>query len=236
VTASLSFRFCISFGKPLWDGQFPIQLKGNEALNNFDYIAPVYDRLASLVYGKAIKDAQRVHLLALKSARNVLIIGGGTGWLLRDVLALDPVVKVVYVEASAKMLELSRRSIQDADLNRVEFLHGTELRLSDEQQFDAIIANFYLDIFPPSELDGVVIRLKRTLLADGKLLCTDFVNHTWWQGILLTVMYGFFSLTTGLHNRQLAPWRDTIESQGFQRVQSRAFWNGFIFSELYRVP
>jgi tRNA (cmo5U34)-methyltransferase len=204
-------------------------------VHNFDFIAPVYDRLARLVYGKAIQDAQRVHLLALKPARKILFVGGGTGWLLRDVLALNQAVRIVYLEASAKMLELSRKNIEDADLNRVLFLQGTEVSLSDEPQFDAIIANFYLDLFTPSELSGVVDRLKRTLLAEGKLVCTDFVNHTWWQGTLLAVMYAFFRLTTGLQNRQLADWVDVVEAQGFDRVASRSFWNGFIYSELFRM-
>jgi ubiquinone/menaquinone biosynthesis C-methylase UbiE len=204
-------------------------------LNNFDYIAPVYDRLASLVYGKAIKDAQRVHLPSLITARSILIVGGGTGWLLKDVLELNPDSRITYLEASAKMLALSRKGIQDVDAKRVTFIHGTEVILSQSAQFDTIIANFYLDLFTPAELSGVIIRLKHTLLADGQLVCTDFVNHTVWQRMLLGVMYGFFRLTTGLQNQQLAPWRDEVEAQGFQRVQSRSFWNAFIYSELFRL-
>lgn len=193
----------------------------------------MYDRLARLVYGKAIREAQRVHLPLLRSARNVLIVGGGTGWLLRDVLELDPAVRIVYVEASGKMLELSRKCIQNTDSNRVTFVHGTELTLEDLPQFDAIIANFYLDLFTSMELSDVLARLKRTLRPNAKMLCTDFVNNTWWQGALLSIMYRFFRLTTGLQNKQLPAWRSGVEAQGFQRVSSRSFWNGFILSELF---
>ena len=195
----------------------------------------MYDRLAGLVYGKAIRNAQHVHLPALKSARKILIIGGGTGWILRDVLSLDPASTIVYVEASSKMLELSRSNVPKGDLHRVVFVEGTEQSLPDQPQFDAVMANFFLDLFSETELNAVVVKLKHTLMPDGKLLCTDFVDDHAWQRVLLFVMYGFFRLTAGLRNRKLPPWREVIGAHGFQRIQSRSFWNGFICSELYRV-
>jgi tRNA (cmo5U34)-methyltransferase len=204
------------------------------ALNSFDRIAPVYDRLADIVFGTAILDAQRTHLHALNDAREILILGGGTGGLLRDLLGQNATSRVTYVEASQRMIERARKNVPDADRRRVVFVHGTQDILTEEPSFDAVIVNFFVDIFPSAELVGILRRLRAVLLPGGQLLCTDFVDDTRWQKTLLPIMYAFFRITADLQNQRLAPWRKLILDVGFEKQCSAAFWNGFICSELYR--
>lgn len=203
-------------------------------LNSFDRIAPVYDRLAGIVFGTAIQDAQRVHLGALGDAHEVLILGGGTGWLLKDLLRLHPVMRVMYVEASPRMIELAAKNVSDADRHRVAFIHGTERTLPEERRFDAVIVNFFVDMFPASELIEVLGKLNVVLRSGGRLLCTDFVNDTKWHNALLWMMYAFFRVTANLRNQHLAPWRKLIPERGFVQLRSTSFWKGFICSELYQ--
>ena len=47
--------------------------------NGFDFIAPYYDKLASLVYGNAIKNSQHVFLDRIPKASRILVVGGGSG-------------------------------------------------------------------------------------------------------------------------------------------------------------
>ena len=203
-------------------------------LNSFDRIAPVYDRLAGLVFGTAIQEAQRIHLGELSVAHEILILGGGTGRLLRDLLGQNSTSRVTYLEASQRMIELAAKNVSEADRHRVAFIHGTQEILSDEPRFDAIIINFFVDIFPSIELVGILRRLRAVLQPGGQLLCTDFVDDTRWQKTFLLVMYAFFRMTASLHNQHLAPWRKLILDVGFKKQCSSVFWKGFICSELYR--
>lgn len=201
-------------------------------LDAFDRIAPVYDRIAHLVFGQAIKEAQRVHLGELRGASRILIIGGGTGWILRDVLPVNPAAQIVYLEASRRMIDLSSAVVPMRDRARVSFIHGTEELLEREKPFDAIIANFYLDLFAPEALRRVVDRLGQSMVTGGKLVCTDFVSETWWQRALLRIMYGFFRIAAGLQTKQLGTWQAALVAGNFGEVSSRTFWRGFIRSVL----
>ena len=204
------------------------------SLNSFDSLAPYYDRLARLVFGRAIRSAQLIHLPHLSKAKSVLILGGGTGWILPHLLRASAVAHVTYIEASARMIALSRNSIPENARDRITFVHGTEDTLQPGNCFDAVIINFFADMFTDPELVGLVRQLKKLVNNDGYILCTDFVNDRWWQRAMLKAMYLFFRLTTKLDTRQLAPWRSIITAGGFQRLQSQTFWRRFIWSELYQ--
>lgn len=202
-------------------------------LNTFDRIAPFYDRIARLVFGSSISEVQRVHLHELSNASDILILGGGTGWLLKDVLAVNAVAQVVYLEASSRMIDLSRQRLNDADRRRVTFLHGTIDDLHGDNAFDAIIGHFYLDLFPTEELLRVARRIRRTLRPNGKFLCADFVDDTRWQQLMLKVMYAFFRITADIDSRQLAPWRELIPQAGFVPLREKRYWKGFMSSVVY---
>ncbi|MEP5106138.1 MAG: methyltransferase type 12, partial [Ekhidna sp.] len=51
-------------------------------VNDFDFVAPIYDRLSKLVFGKSLIKAQAYHLKVIGDKDRVLILGGGTGKLL----------------------------------------------------------------------------------------------------------------------------------------------------------
>jgi ubiquinone/menaquinone biosynthesis C-methylase UbiE len=203
-------------------------------LNSFDFVAPYYDRLAGLVFGSSIKDAQRAHLPEIKQGATILILGGGTGWILSDLLKINDSANIIYVEASARMILLARENVSSGDSHRVTFIHGTETTLDSAEQFDAVIINFFADMFTPGDLTRIVQRLETLLKADGVLICTDFVNDARWHRVMLKVMYTFFRVATRLQTRDLPHWRDIITTQYFRRVRSAAFRSRFILSELYQ--
>ncbi|MEZ4686196.1 MAG: hypothetical protein R3B47_09055 [Bacteroidia bacterium] len=51
---------------------------------SFNRLAPVYDFLASLVFGNRIRQAQRWLLDFIPEGSSILILGGGTGWILEE--------------------------------------------------------------------------------------------------------------------------------------------------------
>src|SRR4051812_25234860 len=108
----------------------------NSKLDTFNGLAFVYDGLAKLVFGKSIQDAQRCFLNQLSDKRNILILGGGTGWILEEVILKNSACDIWYVEASSKMIELSQRKLPKDYASRVHFIHGTEQSLPNQIQFD----------------------------------------------------------------------------------------------------
>ena len=100
----------------------------------FDRVAWCYDVLAGLVFGPAQRRAQQAALVGLPAgAPHVLILGGGTGWVLLEVLRCRPQATVLYLEASPKMLTRASTRLArvcPAATTQIEFRHGTQAALA----------------------------------------------------------------------------------------------------------
>lgn len=194
-----------------------------QAGGDFNWIAPVYDALAFVVFGQRLKQAQSAFLDRIPAGASVLMVGGGTGWLLEQVLGHYQPGKVVYVETSAQMVaRASKRILQKPLPGTVDFRMGDETALPMGAQFDVIITPFVLDLFTESTLQYAFIpSLMNVLKSDGVWLVTDFVNPPGgWQKVLLWCMIQFFRLTAGIETRKLADWQQALYNSGL-RVQDR---------------
>ena len=120
--------------------------------SGFDFVAPFYDSLAGLVFGRAIRDAQVIFLDMIPRQSQILIIGGGTGWILPEIFTRASPARIVYLEASPKMLNLARQQILNpAQEACTEFRLGTEKDIRSEEKFDVFISHFFLDLFLPDQ-------------------------------------------------------------------------------------
>jgi SAM-dependent methyltransferase len=202
-------------------------------MDEFNLIAPVYDKLSSLVFGNSMRSAQTLFLGDVPEWSNVLILGGGTGWLLADLLQTNKSCKVWYIEASSKMLALSQEIVA-GEAHRVVFVHGTEVDIPEGVIFDAVISHCYLDLFSADRCRQVVQRIKSAMHAEGVWLVTDFLNTTWWQSALLKLMYAFFRTVSGIYTNVLPPWKESLLDDGFCLIKSKLFFGKFIFSGLFK--
>ena len=205
-----------------------------QSLKGFDALAPIYDRFASLVYGSAIREAQLFFLKAIPSSAHVLILGGGTGWLLAELLKTYPKIEVWYIEASVKMLEQAQQKLSEQQKSRVKFIHGTEDSIPHGIQFHAVITGFYLDLFSTTTLRRVIDTIAASLAPGSVWLVSDFIaRKVWWQRILLKVMYAFFRWCCGIEAKQLPPWEQYMTAQGWEAKEEQLFFRGFIKSVRY---
>lgn len=203
------------------------------ALNGFDRLAFCYDALARIVFGKQIVAAQRCFLDTIPDGSNVLILGGGTGWLLAEVCRRKPDCKVWYIEASQRMIALSKEKIM-SDAN-IYFIHGTEQSIPPRIQVDVVITNFYLDLFSDGSLKKILPRIMGVTTGGTCWLATDFVYEgKWWQSVLLKIMYRFFRITGGIEARRLPQWQLSLQHAGLVSYQEKTFFGGFIKSVVYR--
>jgi ubiquinone/menaquinone biosynthesis C-methylase UbiE len=203
-------------------------------LNGFDSLAGIYDGLANLVFGKSMQHAQTHFLPNANNCTRILVLGGGTGWLLPHIRQANAMANIVYIDASSAMLNRARRQ----EITDIEFIHGTEENIPATARFDLIITPFYLDMFVDDALVDVVAMIKKTMMPGAYWLATDFVHSsTWWSAMLEKVMYLFFRTICHIESTRLPAWQNIMKDQGFEMQDSAAFYRGFIKTVWYRsVP
>ncbi|MET0287537.1 MAG: class I SAM-dependent methyltransferase [Polyangiales bacterium] len=209
------------------------------ARNDFDAVSTIYDSLAGLVFAGAIRRSQLELLPQIDGADKVLIIGGGTGWFLLELLKRTTAKQVVYLELSKDMLRKSRALVEreaPEHLHRVEFRHGTEQSLGAEDgHFDVIATNFFLACFGDENCTRVVTRLHPFLAPQGRWLFVDFqYPERGWARlaalVLFKVMFTFFNLVSDLEAR-----RPPDYELGFRRVGLRASLERPFFARMIRA-
>jgi ubiquinone/menaquinone biosynthesis C-methylase UbiE len=197
------------------------------SLNDYDFIARFYDQLARLAFGDQIFNSQRRFLSNVPDGSAVLILGGGTGLIVNELMKLKPNCRVTFIDASAKMISIARTNNYSSSLNIV-FVHGTEDDIP-EGRYDVVITNFFLDLFSPNNLDIVLQKIKARLTSNAIWLVTDFQKpKTLWQKFVLAFMYRFFALVTRLKNQELPFLFKQIEKNGFKEIETAEFASGFI--------
>ncbi|WP_345058963.1 class I SAM-dependent methyltransferase [Hymenobacter glaciei] len=197
-------------------------------LTGFDRVAWCYDALVALVFGPALRNTQRAALAGLPTgAPHVLILGGGTGWVLVEVLRLCPAATVLYLEASRHMLVRARARLSLAQLAQVEFRHGTQVALAPSEAFDAILTFFVLDCIATADLPDALGRLHTALRPGGRWLLADFrPARRGWRRLLLAAMFWFFRLTTRLRARELPDLAAAMAAQGLRGEAMGQFYRG----------
>ncbi len=206
---------------------------------NFDRVAWCYDALAALVFGSSLRRAQRAALAGLPAgAPHVLVLGGGTGWVLGEVLRRRPRATVLYLEASGPMLARAaarlRRMGPDA-AGQVEFRLGTEARLGPAEQFDTLVTFFVLDCFPLPALGPALARLAAARHPAAPWLLADFRQpRRAWQRALLGAMYGFFGAVAALRIRRLPDLHGALAGLGLRPAGQTFFFGGAVEGTVFR--
>ena len=207
---------------------------------DFDRVAGWYDGAARLVFGSAQRDAQRAALASLPpGAPHLLILGGGSGWVLGEVWRRRPAATVLYLEASAAMLRQAEAVVQQqwpTHRAQVEFRSGTEAALTTTEQFEAVLTFFVFDCMEPAALESAVARLAASLRPDGVWLVAEFTPpRRWWQRALQGVMYAFFRVAARLAARQLPDYEAALAAWGWQPQEVSYFFGGTIMGAGFSV-
>jgi tRNA (cmo5U34)-methyltransferase len=197
----------------------------------FDRLAPFYDSLARLIIGKGIKQSQLYFLNHLSNKSKLLVLGGGTGWILPHLFKINPELEIHYIDVSKNMIAQARQKMPAA--NKIQFIVGTSDNITD-RDFDCVITNFYLDLFDNATLNVLVPQIKGSLLPDAYWLATDFVSVARWHRLMLWLMYRFFRLTTGLRNLQLPEWQVRLANAGGTLIDQKQFSRNFIKAVVFR--
>ena len=206
---------------------------------NFNWIAPIYDGLKTAVFGRSLERAQTVFLDQIPPGATVLIVGGGTGWLLEPLLAQGHTSRIVYLETSGQMITRASRRVLDRQLlGTVEFRLGDETTLPPDVCFDVVMTPFVLDLFTAQSIrQRLLPRLRQALRPGGQWLITDFVvTANGWQKALIQGMVYFFRLTAGIETRQLVDWQPLLAESGLILLEQKPQVGGMVSSEVWTLP
>ena len=203
--------------------------------SGFDRVAAFYDPLARLVFGSALQDAQHWLLPYIPAGASVLIIGGGSGWILKEVLQQTTPNHILYLEASEKMLQKAKQLNYSATI--IDFRHGTDADLQPYEQFDVVITPFLLDLFLEQRLTQLMQRLNYILVPGGLWLFADFwpvkPNPHFWQKLLAKSMYLFFGVLSDVQARQLPDYSKHFSSLGLKEKYNQSFYKGFVQAKVF---
>jgi ubiquinone/menaquinone biosynthesis C-methylase UbiE len=206
-------------------------MSNNRIAKGFDLLAPVYDTLARWIIGKDIVNAQLCFLDQLHNCHRILILGGGSGWILESLCARFPHLEIDYVDVSPNMIKAAKEKF--SHYKRFRFIEGTEVDIP-EKNYDGVITNFYLDMFDAKNLTRVIEQIKNSLTHQATWIATDFVNEGKMHSFKLWCMYRFFRVITGIEATRLPDWAFQLNQAGLELRDSRKYNNGFIASNFYR--
>lgn len=203
---------------------------------DFNTVARPYDAISRLVFGNALVEAQVSLLKHIPANSKVLIVGGGTGWILEELAKIHSTgLRIVYVEISSNMIARSqKRKVKN---NEVSFINKPIEEYQSEELFDIVISPFFFDLFTKITVEKLFSHIDKSLKTNGLWLYTDFVPpkyQTWlWQKWLLKSMYLFFGILSKVEARVLVDM-DGFFQENYAIVSENWFYRRFIRSNIYK--
>ena len=208
---------------------------------SFQPVAPYYDQLAKLVFGTFIQQAQIAYLHHVPENSHLLIVGGGTGWIVEKLIKGGRCSQITFLETAPAMIAKARKRYKklaaETDV-KVHFVQGSVDTLQPKRDFNAVITFFLLDLYSTTEVHMLVKAILQRLEFGGVWLFADFdpvkrKRPLFWQNLLLWLMYCFFRLTTNLKNQALPDYKTVFTAAGLVQKESCYFYHSMIRSSVY---
>lgn len=206
-----------------------------QELNNYDRIARYYDRLSRLVFFQAQVSAQKDQLHLIQPDSRILIVGGGTGWILEEISTIYPEgLHITFIEISASMIEMAKK--RAVGRNEVHFIHQAVEQYEPIGNFDVVMTAFLFDNFAMERAATVFNKLYRLLNDRGLWLFADFTltkgGGKWWKKSLLKLMYFFFRRIARVESHNLVNLDHLFAK--LEMVVEKHYYHDFIRSTVYR--
>jgi len=199
---------------------------------NYNPVASFYDPLAKLVFGNAIRQSQYYLLSFIKLGAKVLLVGGGTGWILEEMAERCPQnLHITYVEHASRMMQKSRA--RNSGANEVVFVTQSILDFPLTDTYDVIFTPFLFDNFSEATAAKIITKLKPHHAAGGQWLFVDFDANGIASKGLLKLMYATLGKICSLETRQLPSMAELFKQAGYEKEQQKTFYAGMIKSIAY---
>lgn len=188
----------------------------------------IYELLANLYSGWRIARCKEAMLHHLKPDDEVLFAGVGHGREAKK--AAENGARVTVVDLSETMLDKCRNNLDGCSFRHpVRHIHDDIFNLSQEQPYDYVFANFFLNVFKRAQMDRVVRHLASLARPGGYVVVGDFAfpegnivarafKHLYWY-IAVTL---FFLVTRNAFH-DIYNYPEYLKKHGLQIVEIKHF-------------
>lgn len=204
--------------------------------NQYNKIARHYDFLSRLVFFHTQVNAQINQLGYIPANSLILIVGGGTGWILEEITKLHPTgLEIVYVEASSKMIALSKK--RNYGGNTIEFLTMGIEDFIPQNKYNVLLTPFLFDNFTEETAVSVHAQLDCLLKDKGLWLFTDFNvegKGYWWKSAFLKFIYTFFTVFKIIEASRFIAMAPYFKERHYKKINERLYYGTFIEGIVYK--
>ncbi len=209
--------------------------------SGFDGIAFIYDFMKHIVFQKTLEKAENYFLTEIPFKKNVLIVGGGTGAFLIELLKANKAKNIVYLDQSAQMICRAKKRIATKNqswISKIDFRVGDISEIKPDEQFDIIFTNYFLDVFADFSLNKICSTLNDSIIDNGLWYFTDFSDKIA-EGrkpklILLKFLYRFFRFTCAIEASKLPDFQKAFNNLKYIKMHEKRFSEGFIIASIYK--
>ncbi len=205
-------------------------------------IAPWYELVEHLCFGRALERRRFAFLESLGDAKKVLSCGEGDGRFATALLRSNPGVQVTAVDASVRMARIATQRVMRACAavqDRLQY-HCGEIDSFNPAStpYDLIATHFFLDCFSNQQGAAVINRIAGWTTPHARWLVSEFAQppngfaHVW-TGAVIRSLYAAFRITTGLRAVHLPDYRPALASVGFELQRQEYACGGLLVSELW---
>jgi ubiquinone/menaquinone biosynthesis C-methylase UbiE len=145
--------------------------KNDTAHRSYQNVAWFYETTTHLYSLGRIRAANASQVAYMGPGDRVLYVGSGTG--VDAVLAARSGAIVTCIDLAPAMLERARRRFDAAGLD-AEFIQTDVMEFRPEVRYDAVTANFFLDLFTEPVAERVVAKLADLVRPGGRVMMADF--------------------------------------------------------------
>lgn len=201
---------------------------------NYNNSAWFYDRASKLIYGRTLIRAQVYLLRSIPVQSKILVVGGGTGWILEEIAKIHASgLKITYVEIAPKMMVRSKK--RNTGSNEVDFVTDAVENVALQNDYDVVITPFLFDNFTEESFQIIFARINQALKPNGLWLNSDFrPTGRLWQRILLKSMFLFFRMVCCIEAETLPAIQAAFDGYGYRGVEQKSFFGDFILSTVYQ--
>lgn len=187
----------------------------NKTPDHYAHIARCYDALCALGSLGAVGRCKLDVLRIIKPGDAVLFAGAGTGG---DAIAASRAgAKVTVAELSPAMIARFRKK---PGAENIRVVAGDILVFDADEKFDAVVANFFLNVFPPETMREVLAKLARATAPGGRLVIGDvrLPEHGFARAFTLAYWFGatrLFRVLTANAVHPVYDYEEELRASGF---------------------
>jgi ubiquinone/menaquinone biosynthesis C-methylase UbiE len=202
----------------------------------YNFVARYYDWLETCAAGRKMQQCRNAFLSEAASAKNILLLGEGTGRFLITLLRSNPTAHITCLDSSARMLAIAKKRVERAGMARtgLRFIHADILNWRIVgAPYDLVVSNFFFDNFSEDSVGNIVRKIASATAPAGGWIVSDFSDSgTGLAGLrirlILKSLYLFFGLMAKVEARRLTPPDAALLRNGFDlKEQKRSDWGLF---------